>query len=74
MCSAPDRVRALVAKLDPEQEDQERRLFDEAVVALLVLWRKKAVTAWGRVKRVMVRAGLFASIDEADTGLYRRNG
>lgn len=63
----PDRVRALVAKLDPEQEDQERRLFDEAVVALLVLWRKKAVTAWGRVKRAMVRAGLFASVDEANT-------
>ena len=65
----PDRVRALVAKLDPEQEDQERRLFDEAVLALLLLWRKKAVTAWDRVKRAMVRAGLFASAAEADTVL-----
>ena len=62
----PERVRALVAKLDPEQEDQERRLFDEAVVALLVLWRRKAVTAWGRVKRAMVRGGLFTSVAEAD--------
>jgi hypothetical protein len=66
-----DRVRAILAKLDPSEEDSERRLFDEALVALVAAWGVAAKKAWGKIRAAFVAAGIFATIEETETVLSK---
>lgn len=66
-----ERVAAILAKLDPTEEDTEARLFDEALVALVAAWGVAAKTAWGKIRNAFVAAGIFASVAESETVLSK---
>jgi len=59
------RVRALLAGISSDEADQESHLFEKAIAVLVLLWNKKAKTAWRRIKAAFVRAGIYATIDDA---------
>ena len=60
----PDRVATIVAGLGTDDEEQQSRLFDKAVEALLLVWALRAKAAWKRITKAFVAAGIVEDPDE----------